>query len=42
MITLNEIEKNIVPGKFIEVNKIGIERLGYSREEFLNMTPMSL
>ena len=42
MITLNEIEKNIVPGKFIEVNKIGIERLGYSREEFLNMTPMDI
>ena len=42
MITLNEIEKNIVPGKFIEVNKIGIERLGYSREEFLNMTPIDI
>ena len=42
MITLNEIEENIVPGKFIEVNQIGIERLGYSREEFLNMTPIDI
>ena len=42
MIALNEIEENIMPGKFIEVNKIGIERLGYSREEFLNMTPTDI
>ncbi len=42
MIALNEIEENIVPGKFIEVNKVGIERLGYSREEFLNMTPIDI
>ena len=42
MIALNEIEDNIVPGKFIEVNKVGIERLGYRREEFLNMTPIDI
>ena len=42
MITLNEIDENSLPGKFIEVNQIGIERLGYSRDEFLNMTPKDI
>ncbi len=42
MITLNEMKENGMPDKFIEVNKIGIERLGYSREEFLNMTPRDI
>lgn len=42
MIALNEMEENGMPGKFIEINKIGIERLGYSREEFLNMTPQDI
>jgi PAS domain S-box-containing protein len=42
MITLNEMKQNIMPGKFIEVNQIGIKRLGYSRDEFLNMTPKDI
>ncbi|WP_052374109.1 PAS domain S-box protein [Methanobacterium sp. SMA-27] len=42
MITLNEFNENILPGKFIEVNQVGIERLGYSRDEFLNMTPKDI
>lgn len=42
MISLNEIEKNGMPGKFIEVNDVGAERLGYKRDEFLNMTPYDI
>jgi PAS domain S-box-containing protein len=42
MIGLNLIEENGLPGKFIDINKIGIERLGYSYEEFLNMTPADI
>lgn len=42
MITLTEEMEDLLPGKFIEVNKTGIERLGYTRDEFLNMTPMDI
>jgi PAS domain S-box-containing protein len=42
MIGLNLIKEDGLPGKFIDVNEIGIERLGYSRDEFLNMTPMDI
>jgi PAS domain S-box-containing protein len=42
MISLNEMKENGLPGNFIEVNKIGIERLGYSREELLKMNPRDL
>ena len=42
MISLNEMKENGLPGNFIEVNKIGIERLGYSRDEFLKMNPKDL
>ena len=42
MISLNLIQDNGFPGNFIEINKIGIERLGYSREEFFNMTPRDI
>jgi len=42
MIGLNLIKDDGLPGKFIEVNEIGIERLGYSRDEFLNMTPADI
>ncbi len=41
MITLNEMEDNF-PGKFIEINEVGIKRLGYNREELLNMTPRDI
>ena len=41
MIHLNII-KNGIPGKFIDVNNVGIERLGYTYDEFLNMTPMDI
>jgi PAS domain S-box-containing protein len=42
MIGLNLMEENGLPGKFIEINEIGIERLGYSYDEFLNMTPADI
>ena len=42
MIALNLMEDNGLPGKFIDVNEIGIERLGYSYNELLNMTPKDI
>ena len=42
MITLSEIEANRMPGKYIEVNEVGVKRMGYSREEFLNLSPVDL
>jgi PAS domain S-box-containing protein len=42
MITVNTIEENGLPGNFIDVNDVGINRLGYSRDEFLNMTPADI
>ncbi len=29
-------------GKFLDVNRVAVERLGYSRDEFLNMTPADI
>ncbi len=42
MISLNIIKDNGLPGNFIDVNKIGIERLGYSLDEFLSLSPVEL
>ena len=36
------MQDNGLPGKFIDINEVGIERLGYSRDEFLNMTPSDI
>lgn len=41
-IFLHKISDNGVPGKFIEVNDIACETFGYTREEFLNMTPRDI
>ncbi|HML05067.1 MAG TPA: PAS domain S-box protein, partial [Methanobacterium sp.] len=38
MISLNEMVEGF-PGKFFEVNEVGLQRLGYTREEMLNMGP---
>ena len=42
MISLNLMNEDGTPGKFIEVNEVGIKRLGYNRQEFLNMTPYDI
>ncbi len=42
MITLSELQENGMPGKYIEVNEVGIKRLGYSREKLLNMEPADI
>lgn len=42
MITLAELNKNGLPGRYIEVNDVGIKRLGYSYDEFLNMEPQDI
>lgn len=42
MIALSESGEKNLPGKYIEVNKIATERLGYSKDEFLNMTPAEI
>jgi PAS domain S-box-containing protein len=42
MITLNLINEDGLPGDFIEVNEVACERLGYSREELLNMGPKNI
>ena len=42
MISLSEIDENGMPGKYIEVNEVGVKRLGYSKEELLNMSPVDI
>ncbi len=42
MITLSELKENGLPGKFIEVNNVGLSRLGYTREEFLKLNPQDI
>lgn len=42
MITLGELKDDGLPGKYIEVNEVGLRRLGYTKEEFLNMDPLRI
>lgn len=42
IIVLSEFKENGMPGKFIEVNEAASKRLGYSKYEFGNMTPVDL
>ena len=42
MITVSELDENMMPGLFIEVNNVALEMLGYSKEEFLNMGPFDI
>ena len=41
MISLAE-SRNGYPSKYVEVNKVGCERLGYTKDEFLNLTPSEI
>ena len=38
IVLLAEINEDVTPGKFIEVNNVATKILGYSKEEFLDMT----
>ncbi len=42
VITLSELRENKLPGRFIEVNEATIEKSGYTREEFFNLTSLDL
>nr|WP_319374524.1 PAS domain S-box protein [uncultured Methanobacterium sp.] len=39
MISLNLMNNDGMPGRFLEVNDLASERLGYTRDEMLNMSP---
>jgi len=39
---MSGLQENGLPGCFIEVNPLACSRLGYSREEYLTMTPIDL
>lgn len=39
MISLNVMNTDGMPGKFLEVNDVATERLGYTKNELLNMSP---
>jgi PAS domain S-box-containing protein len=39
MISLNLMSEEGMPGRFLEVNDVASERLGYTRDELLNMSP---
>jgi two-component system cell cycle sensor histidine kinase/response regulator CckA len=41
-IFLHEGPVNGLPGKFIEVNKVACDRLGYSHKEFIQMSPLDI
>ncbi|MBC7110619.1 MAG: PAS domain S-box protein [Methanothermobacter sp.] len=42
IITMAELQDNGLPGKYLEVNRAAIEKLGYSRDELLNMSPLEI
>jgi len=42
IITMAEIHDNGLPGRYLEVNRAAVEKLGYSREELLKMTPLDI
>ena len=42
MISINLIGDNGISCNFIDINNVGMERLGYSYEEFLEMTPSDI
>lgn len=42
IITIVEVRNDGLPGNYIEVNRTAVEKLGYSRDELLNMSPVDL
>ncbi|MGZ7136551.1 MAG: PAS domain-containing protein, partial [Methanobacterium sp.] len=42
VITLGVLTDDGMPGKFIEVNEVATHKLGYSKDELLNMTPLDI
>jgi PAS domain S-box-containing protein len=42
VVFVHEFTESGLPGKFFEVNQKACERLGYSKEEFLTMTPKDI
>jgi PAS domain S-box-containing protein len=42
MISVNVMNEDGIPGKFLEVNAVVSKRLGYTNEELLSMTPSDL
>ena len=42
MISLNLMNENGLPGRFLEVNEVASERLGYTYDELMNMGPRDI
>jgi len=42
MISVNIMNDDGCPGKFLEVNEVASKRLGYTKEELLNMSPFGI
>jgi PAS domain S-box-containing protein len=42
MISLNEMKENGMPGNFIEINDVASQRLGYTKNELLSMSPVNI
>ncbi len=41
-LVVHELRNDGPPGRFLEVNRVACERLGYTREEMLRMTPLDI
>ncbi|MBC7235553.1 MAG: response regulator [Chloroflexi bacterium] len=39
---IHEVDANGMPGRFLEVNRVACQRLGYTREEMLTMSPQDI
>jgi len=41
-VLVHRIDSDGTPGKFIAANRVALDRLGYTREELLNLTPQAI